>query len=64
MDVSQNRSRQEDAKPVLHVTIPAFFGLNASLKGALCLLFVLGFVLHYSQIMFAFLSLGELQMRG
>ena len=62
MDLSQNRSRQEDAsRPGLHVTFPAFFSLNASLKGAL--LFVPGFVLHYSQIMFAFLSLGAANER-
>ena len=47
--------------PGLHVTFPAFFSLNASLKGAL--LFVPGFVLHYSQIMFAFLSLGAANER-
>ena len=59
MDLSENRSRQDDAsssRPGPHVTFPAFFSLNASLKGAL--LFVPGFVLDYSQIMFAFLSLG------
>lgn len=62
MDLSQNRSRQEDAsRPGLHVTFPAFFSLNASLKGAL--LFVPGFVLHYSQIMFAFLSSGAANER-
>ena len=64
MDLSQNRSRQEDAgssRPGLHVTFPAFFSLNASLKGVL--VFVPGFVLHYSQIMFAFLSLGAANER-